>query len=505
MILHTLLSLLLFSSLAAAEISQTQVADAFRAKASASGYAVRPGKISLMGIEQCSDAIRIFGNCLGNNPAAPYLVVLVPQLQGEYVDPYYNTSLLLPNEDPSLSGTYRVQPNEAIVLIGTTPPQGAYFGAQSYLFTRKGITQAPSWLTAFDPDAADLFYGPSPNPARSLLFASLSEAMNQVTLAKQQGIASSFNQRFYFVSSADKSTAEAVKRLLVESGAAPAAIHIEAIPSTAKLGLGADADDLATVIRYALPQTIAAGEAWRSSAPIQVMRVSGPAGTLPYVVRYGEQPAPVRTGNEEGLLSPALNQLETEVRAVLGISSQSASQTLLPVSLLGLTGIKCIENGMNCLGDTLDTDTYRRAGNIILDENDVAVVVGVNHTQTQNATYVSLAVVREEYLMGVESVSQTGPAAGFVQGELNDSVDKFKTAYPQMRMPLLLSAAKQKLYVHLFARNCSGLPLCTVVSESAIPKEEEIAFMQRTYLKPGSTMGADVSKLLSPKAITLKR
>jgi len=494
----------IFSTFAAAEPSQPQFTDAFKTRAMAAGYSVRTGKMTIFGIEQCPQAIEVFGNCLGNNPAAPYLVPLVPQVPGEFVDPYYKTSRFLPEEDPTLSGTYRLQPNEAIVLIGQSPPKGAYFGVQSYLFARKGTAQAPFWLSAADAETADLLYRQSPNPSRLLLFASVSEAMNQVTLSQQLGVASGFNQRFYFISSPDKSTAESVKRMLVESGASSSAIHTEAIPSTARLGLGADADDLMILIRYSLPESLETGEAWRNAPPVQVLRVSGPSSTLTAVSRFGEQSAPERTGHDEGMLSTALGQLESSIKTTLGLLSVT-TKTLAPVSLLGLTGIKCIQNGMNCLGDTLDTDTYRKAGGLFLDEKDAAIAFGVNHTQTQNATYVSIAVLWEQYLMGVNSTSQTAPAAGFVQGELNGSVEKFQAAYPQMPMPLILSAAKSKLYVHLFARNCSGLPLCTAISESEIPYGESIALMQRAYLKPGSTTGPEVSKLLSPKVIYWKR
>ncbi|MDV3241075.1 MAG: hypothetical protein LOY00_04715, partial [Methylocaldum sp.] len=52
----------------------------------AKGYEVARGAWNLFRIEDCKFALETIGNCLGNNPAAPYLIPSVPLWPDEFVD-----------------------------------------------------------------------------------------------------------------------------------------------------------------------------------------------------------------------------------------------------------------------------------------------------------------------------------------------------------------------------------------------------------------------------------
>lgn len=54
------------------------------------------------------------------------------------------------------------------------------------------------------------------------------------------------------------------------------------------------------------------------------------------------------------------------------------------------------------------------------------------------------------------------------------------------------------LYVHYFARNRAGLEICTVVTEQMVPRGGSLKIVQRNDVVPGSTRGADPSRLVNP-------
>lgn len=102
----------------------------------ARGYEVGRGSFKLFTIEDCKYPIAALGNCLGNNPAAPYIIPIVPLWADEYVDRSMK-DLLGPVPDHT-SGTFRLDKREAVLIVGLLPPPARYFGLQTYVFTRKG-------------------------------------------------------------------------------------------------------------------------------------------------------------------------------------------------------------------------------------------------------------------------------------------------------------------------------------------------------------------------------
>ena len=64
------------------------------------------------------------------------MVPVVPYWSDEFVDPA--TRGAFGKTEPRYGATYRFDPNEAILIFGYLPPEAAYFGLQSYLFSRKG-------------------------------------------------------------------------------------------------------------------------------------------------------------------------------------------------------------------------------------------------------------------------------------------------------------------------------------------------------------------------------
>lgn len=141
-------------------------------------------------------------NCFGNNPAAPYVVPMVQSWPEEFVDPA--TANALGRTRPGYSSTYRLDPREAIVVLGELPPQARYFGLQSWVFAKQWLTPTSPWVpAAYDffanraPDLVDYLFTTVPNNGDRLQsFSSVSNNINNIVIAEQSGAA--FGQTRYF-------------------------------------------------------------------------------------------------------------------------------------------------------------------------------------------------------------------------------------------------------------------------------------------------------------------
>ena len=113
--------------------------DQFKAELKKRGFEAAEGNFLLWTIEDCPQSFEVMGTCYFNNPAAPYVLAVVPYWPDEYIDPA--TQGAFGATDPGYGASFRFDPKEAIVIFGYLPPKAAYFGMQSYLFTRKGDYQ----------------------------------------------------------------------------------------------------------------------------------------------------------------------------------------------------------------------------------------------------------------------------------------------------------------------------------------------------------------------------
>lgn len=454
----------------------------FKANLEANGFEVLRGNWNLFTIDDCKYAMAKFGNCFGNNPTAPYIVPTVPLWPDEFVDNFLKDSL-----GPTQGNTWwthRLDEREAIVILGTLPPTGGYFGMESYVFTRQGKinTNDEIYKTITDPFMKSILFANSPNLSRVMAFASIGDSHNNVSIQRQSG--SSWDQERYFIITPDAAMEKKMSEALLEAGVHERdQIFTEKVSKDiARLGLGSSADDFITLIRYSMPFDEVLGERWRRSLPLQVFRVREkiPTHTAePY-------PAPVReprAARTDLKLQGDLNNLVKEVKIRWGqvdASDASFQNLLLWVDLLGE---HCLKRPMNCLGDTADAD-YQISKTVSLDKGEVIAAAGVLGTATGNASYVSLSVNWLPPLVGV--LNRT-------HNDLAGSADDYSATV----------ANTDKLYLQYFARDCSGVPNCTAISEKSVPKGEFIKIIQRNYVVPGSLRGGDPTKLVNPSIIVL--
>ncbi|HMK50440.1 MAG TPA: hypothetical protein VK435_10335, partial [Thermodesulfovibrionales bacterium] len=273
-------------------------------------------------------------SCYGNNPAAPYIMFAVPSWPEEFVDPA--TKLAFGKIAKGYNASFRLDPREAIVIIGLMPPRAAYFGLQTYLFTREGgfDTTNPTYqyIATNFPALLGTFFTQVPlNTNRIQLLASLSNSNNDIVVRQQSGAA--FDQERYFIITPDQFMDAAVRMSLNKIAVESSDIFTEPIPSVPdnlsaiRTGLDEHADELVWVMRYAMPLDEGGfgtpSDKWKKDLPLIVLRVrdtkQGRAAQP-----YGPVVLESRIAINESRFQ---NDLATLVAAVNGRWGQTCSKT----------------------------------------------------------------------------------------------------------------------------------------------------------------------------------
>jgi hypothetical protein len=224
----------------------------------ARGYAVARGYVKLYTAADCDWSYAIMGTCYSNNPAAPYVVPVLPTWPDEWLDPVLAAGIFGPTHD-GYSATFRLDPREAIVILGRMPPPAKYFGLQTNVFTRRGdfdtesepytflSVNGMSWLL-------NMFFAHLPwDGKRIQLLASVGNSINNVVIRDASGRA--FDQDRYFITTPDQFMEEAVRHAFSRIRVDDEDVFTEPIDETLRVGLRKSADDFYTLIRYAMPRT----------------------------------------------------------------------------------------------------------------------------------------------------------------------------------------------------------------------------------------------------------
>jgi hypothetical protein len=483
----------------------TNIAGRLKAELKKQGLEVKEGYFQLWRIEDCPASFAVMETCFFNNPTAPYVLPVVPYWPDEFVDPA--TAGAFGRTRPGYGTTFRLDPKEAIVIYGFLPPEAAYFGQQSYLFTRKGTFKEDNDTYEFISrigGTAVFFHTVPANPERIVVFSSLSDSHNNVVIEQQSGAV--WNQFRYFIITPDQGMDAQVRQVLRRLSVAEEHVFTEGIPSNVRIGLDADADDFLTGFRYSMPADGGAkgtpSDRWRHHPALRILRIRD-ARPEPTVQRYPawEEDSPKkREAKPEAYLRDDLTRLVSAVAKAWGqpcgdpaCSTRAAPFIDTQSEPFNLVGPKCEDIGMDCQGDTQDASYQFRAG-FGFDDGQVYAVIGTLGTATGNATYVSLGVNNFRLRLGAKNVDGTklmGSATpGFYPGVQN--LDKF--------------------YVYYFTRDCEGLEhlthgFCLSVedTELVIPPGDRASFVERDYLKAGTSRGPDSTETLPSIVLRLQR
>jgi hypothetical protein len=478
--------------------------DQFMAELKKDGFEVAQGYFQIWKIEDCPKFFNVMGTCYFNNPTAPYVMPVLPFWPNEYIDSATKDAFGATKEGYSTS--FRFDPNEAIVIFGLLPPKAVYLGLQSYLFTRKGEYQEDNNTYRFIAKigAEDVFFHKVPGRSkqdRILTFDSLSDSKNNVVIERQSG--GSFGQFRYFIITPDRYMDQQIRQVLRNLSVADKDVFTEGIPANMRIGLGEDADDFVSGIRYSLPEDGGKegtpSDRWRNNPSLSILRIRDPQRhpSQPYPAWEDNSPEP-RKAVSEAYLKDDLKRLVQKVSQAWAqpcvdtnsCSDKAKSFIDTQSSPFNLVGPLCDNIGMDCLADTQDA-TYQFSGGHGFDNGEVYAVVGTLGTATGSASYVSLGVNNFRLRLGAENVDGAKLVAS-AKPEWYPGVDNL-----------------DKLYVYYFTRNCEdekvsalthGFCLSVKDTELAIPAGDKASLVERDYMVPGTQRGPD-SKLTLPSMV----
>lgn len=480
-------------------------------------YAVAQGNAYLMQNTDCPTYVDIFDSCFGQNPASPYIIPQ-PAVGDSYVDPIYAAPLDTPGPDGTTNIIYRLSDNDALVTIISYPPQAAYLGYQSYVFTRE-----TSYYADITPPRTRVV---SPDPDRYEIFGSLGNDVNSIIVQDQYGQGPWGGHVIVYITTSNQALADALIASARARGLTPDSIFVEPVGANVITGTGAEADDMITLMRYAVPESLSAATDWQNALSSNALVYTVSNASLA-VSRFGATPYTAHTVNtSETGLATALQQLaallatylESTAPTLTAASVQSQATTQddsdgVPVS--GLVGSSCIAYGVSCEGDNQDTSTYATLIDyvLLLGPDDTAFVAGVNHAaeRVDNSHYVSVDVYNAATSAGVAASSQTNrAAAGFDSGVLAGSAERLLAdlgiAIPPGNQDLLTHLSK--LYATFVTRDCSSpaiaaaSALCVdLMGNTLIPLNEPVSIVERSYVVPGSTTGGYAPDMVYPYII----
>lgn len=404
------------------------------------------------------------------NKATPYIAVKIPPIDAP-----------LP--------VFLLRPDEAVVVIGVTPPEAEYFSYQLYLGER-----------TFPADVENFF-----SPHRPLL-ASVGDAVNLRTV-KTIG-PDPFNRPVVFVFTPDRDTDARVRAALRSAGYPDAIINTVVVPAPMlNLGLDPKKNDLLLIIhriRMAGDPDGAVQEYVRAFSgkqpPLRVFRItpSGSGSSRP----FGTPALRIRgTGRTEMDLTPGLNQLR---QAILD-SNGGYNTTEYVTRPIGYDGFDYIQRGANALGDTRDA-LYLGAGGLpefdvndplTLREDEFLIAYGPKHVATGKAIYTNINVYASDPQLPVGSVFYDkfeGSADAYVPGA-------------------------DRLYVYKIKRHCNGEPYCLELTPPpyqpctpwcgtssdcppfALGDDTRLGVIWRNYVEPQTNVGAAFTEVLYDRLI----
>ncbi len=383
------------------------------------------------------------------NNVQPYMTVTLP---GEW------------EKTPrSLPVSYFLRQDEAIVVVGSTPPPMAYFSFQTFLFGRHN-PETGAFFSPYD-----------------VAFAHLGDTVNSLTI--QTTGSTPFNRPMAFISTGNRKTQEGIRAVLRSAGYADAIINTETLPSSLLRFGYENADQFLFLWRTAIAvggdaamQEYQEKVANPALSPLRVYRVR-PRTEFP----RDPLPAPVLrtrgTGQTEIDLYPTMEKLRDGILAKYReeYNAEQLDTAWADGPDFYPEGYSAIQRGIAYSGPGHDGSggygrdaNYRVSSWFDLGPNDFAIVYGVDHAATGKATYASAAV----YLDKTLAVGVSGADSGDFAANPN-TANLYLTGEPGI----------EKFYVWEVRRNCNGALGCM---EAKTLRPEHIAACQPTGSDPGT-------------------
>ena len=360
-------------------LAASQVSSALQA----SGYATLAGEYQFFFLEDCDE--KKLPSCFALNADSPYGMTLLPPAsqQNAFTDCVDKTGRCglgcNPDRDPNLivsvcendnmSMQWLLGSDEAVVIIGLSPPEAVYWSITSYVMSQRYADSPRIKQAQFSSMIQGLAVSCRAGPARCQKFASLGNPFNFHTLADAANGNTGFGEPFALVMTGSKATFESVDSAIkAATGAVGAQVFLVPVP-TDLLNLDSsnvnDRDTLSQLMRIAYAANSTQMNEYYKSTPLAVLRVTpttdGISGTNSHYTRSdvkftSRKHTPLERGGQDlshGQLVNDLHELRDAIRAKHSPLGGGADTPFTKPFFV--TGLDCIDEGTECNADCPDT------------------------------------------------------------------------------------------------------------------------------------------------------
>ncbi len=390
-----------------------------------------------------------------------------------------------PEEVPDLTTRFKIRHDEAVVLIGQTPPPARYFGFYTFIGTR------------FYPDKKK-------GEERTEIFGTLGDAVNNATI-KTTG-PTPFNSLVVLIFTPDQGTDAGIRAALRRAGYPEAIVNTNVLPaSMLNLGHGETADEFQILLRTAQFDDPMAGERYITDAPgnLYLLRVTPrtPAIANPLPM----PPLRVRgTGVSEMRLMNKLGELRSGIIA----ANSGLHATDLLSSIVVYEDYDNLQREKWADGGSRDafglSAGWRMAPNLYVDDvltladDEFLMVYGVNHVATRKTTYMNINF----YATGREvNGSPHAQDNAFVGGIFDDVLPGTAMGYLPAGDP-----DGNLMYAYKVSRSCGKdepgcLRLSAPCAALTLDSSTVLGLYFRMYLEPATKVGAAMQEILYDRVI----
>ena len=462
-------------------------------------------------IESCCDPTKLMPMCYANNPGAPYLTAYLPEADGQT---RINSPLNYYGYPPPPASTgigkarsYRLAANEAIVIVGKTPPAtSVYYSYISYLTLRCVTANCNPGAT---PDFTNDY---------KRRFASMVDELNNQTIwtAGTPGgkTGNSFDKHMMIIITSDQETNRRIRQAAHEAGYSDLVINTIILPAEfVKFGIDYGKDEIGIVHRLA-----AWDDNYIANPPARAFRVGSNSLTLDPFPTPALTPRGGKQMSEKVLFNDSIAALRSAILTKYSdyAAMEYKTDRWVPEGRDCLAGdTNGTFNGYDCLGDNHDAIYLRfpdlaggyppALGNTFsLDNNpnDFIIVYGVNHTKSGFTVYSSISTYRHAMLNGGNTK--------WIDAKDMSAIDYLKnTPY---------ASQAEYLYVLRVARSCSGItnepcmefPDCSGCPSNCKPEckttgANDLFLGMRAYLETATGVGPSYDEVIWDKAIHFRK
>jgi len=466
--------------------------DGFKESLRQAGFSLTPGELVARDLVQ--------ETCAGKIPQAG-------------TNPWPNVTFFLqfpphPGATPFMvPGYWQLGEDEAIVLVGQTPPPALFFSYQVMAISLPGIT-----------NSRGLAVGDSVN----------------IRTIKTTG-PDKYNRSFVYIITGHRETERRVRAAALKAGYPEAIINIETIsPVIAPLGEGDKGSWFGFAHRIAATLDEPGLEKYIKNPPYEVFRVK-PDQSL------GDDPEPVPvlrvrgTGHTEMALYPMLKKLRQAILDSYASMPLKELDTKITLSIMPPDGHEAIgekpyvalQRGKDAAGASRDNVSLTSYPEFRLREGveEFVIVYGANHQTLGKATYSSFTLYADkDRWFGLRNGTITSNKYD-ANEQPGDSARRFLCPDD----PAMCPADVQYLYAWKVARHCNGEEFCMELITEFVDSEGQpyecnlydwynfkkgqpligefdldavdMNITWRTYVEPATNVGPDDNELLYDRAI----